>query len=91
MAQEKDNFLDKAFNSVDSLVLSQFSYLNLNGLVPDMSGVVKPVSIGEITHKLNHNTLTNRVRDSESNLKLLHALANSPRFSNTKITFYVEN
>ena len=90
VAQEKDNFLDKAFNSVDSLVLSQFSYLNLNGLVPDMSGVVKPVSIGEITHKPNHNTLTNRVRDSESNLKLLHALANSPRFSNTKITFYVE-
>ena len=90
VAQEKDNFLDKAFNSVDILVLSQFSYLNLIGLVPDMSCVVKPVSIGEITHILKHYTLTNRVRDSESNLKLLHALANSPRFSNTKITFYVE-
>lgn len=89
VAQEYENFFDKTFNTVDSLVLSQFAYLNFDGLVPNISDLSRPVKIGEITLKENHNNLTKGIRDSVSNLKLIQALANSPRFSNVEITFYV--
>ena len=89
-AAENDSFADKEFNAVDSLVLSQFAYLHFNDFVPGIAPDSKPVSIRELAHKENLDTLFHEVRDKVSNRKLLHALARSRRFRDVKITFYVD-
>jgi hypothetical protein len=88
-AEESDNFQKKEFNAVDSLVLSQFAYLHFDGLVPGISDTAKPVSIAEIAHRENLDAVFHGVRDSDSNRRLLYALAGSPRFRDVKMTFYV--
>lgn len=88
-AEASDNFHDKEFNVVDSLVLSQFAYLHFDGLVPGMSDAAKPVRIEEIAHKENLNSMFHGVRDSKSNRRLFYALADSPRFRDMKLAYYV--
>lgn len=84
-----DYFRNKEFTVVDSLVLSQLSYLRFDGLVQGLSNPTKPVSIGGIANAETIESMINGVRDGESNRKLLHALAGSPRFRDVKLIFYV--
>jgi len=88
-AEQTDSFSKKPFNAVDSLILSQFSYLNFDGFVPGISETAKPVRIAETAEMENIDVLFRGVRDNESNRKLLKTLATSPRFSNIRMTFYV--
>jgi hypothetical protein len=85
----KDPFEMNQFNIVDSLVLSQLAYLHFDGAVPDLSDTSSPVSIQEVADIQDSNALYQDVRDSRSNRKLLFAFANSPRFRDTKLGFYV--
>ena len=85
----EDTFENRQFNTVDSLVLSQLAYLNFDGVVPGLSNILSPMSVQEVAAIEESNTLYQDVRDSKSNRQLLFAFANSPRFCNTKLAFYV--
>jgi len=88
-AEQSDSFREKPLNAVDSLVLSQLSYLHFDGFVPGISDTAEAVSIAEIARKENTGTLFRGVRDRENNRKLFNALANSPRFRDIRMTYYV--
>lgn len=47
VTRERETFQSRAFTAVDSLVLSQLSYLHLDGIVPDSIREI-PVTIQEI-------------------------------------------
>lgn len=85
----KDTFENKQFNAADSLLLSQLAYLHFDGIVSGLSDISSPVPIQEFAVLKNPNTLCHNVRDSKRNRQLLFAFANSPRFCNTKLAFYV--
>ena len=85
----EDTFKDRQFNAVDSLILSQLAYLYYDGVVPSLSDISSPVSIQEVAAIENPDTLYQDVRDRKSNQQLLFAFANSLRFRDTKLAFYV--
>jgi len=87
---EDYNFENKKFNAVDSLVLSQLAYLHFDGFVSGLSDTATPVSIRKIVNKENLDALFHDVRDSESNRRLLFALASSSRFRDIQVVFYVD-
>jgi hypothetical protein len=86
----KDSFDSRPFCEVDSLVLSQVSYLRFNGFVPGISSLDVSISIRELLEQDNLEWLFLDVRDPRSNLKLLLALADSPRFQNVQMSRYVD-
>ena len=53
----KYTFLEKPFNEVDSLVLSQFSYLKFDGIVPEIGDMV------DIKYLYNHVNYDNLYGD----------------------------
>ena len=87
--EAEDTFKNRQFNAVDSLILSQLAYLDYDGVVPGLSDIASPVSVQEVAAIENPETLYQDVRDRKSNRQLLFAFANSPRFRNTKLAFYV--
>lgn len=89
VAGERETFQSRAFAAVDSLVLSQLSYLHFDGIVPD-SIHESPVPIQEIARGGIPEVLFRDVRDSESNRRLFAALAQSPRFCQTGLIFYLD-
>lgn len=88
-AEQADKFQNRRFNAVDSLILAQLSYLNFDGFVPGMPVNEKPVRIAEIAQRENIDSLFRNVRDGDSNRRLFKAVASSPRFRDTRLTFYV--
>lgn len=89
VTEENRSFESRKFNAVDSLVLSQLAYLNFDGIVSGLSDAATPMAIKEIAAMENPDRLFHDVRNSKSNQQLLSALANSPRFRNAKLGFYV--
>jgi hypothetical protein len=87
----RDGFDSRPFCEVDSLVLSQFSYLQFNGFVPGISSLDGSISIRELMEQDNLEWLFLGVRDHKSNLKLLLALADSPRFQDVRMSRYVDH
>ncbi|MDD4803309.1 MAG: DUF2974 domain-containing protein [Syntrophomonas sp.] len=79
----------KWFNPVDSLVLSQFAYVDFKQLVPDIANAGIPVRIGDLLKAEMFSSMFNNIRDAESNRRLLFALAASPRFRNIKLNYYI--
>ncbi len=86
---ELNRFDSKKFNLVDSLVLSQFSYMHFERLVPGFSNELSPVRIGDLLKAEHFNSMFDDVMFPENNLSLLYALAASPRFRDIKMNFYV--
>lgn len=87
--EESDTFRNKKFNAVDSLVLSQLAYLRFDRFVPGLSDTAIPVSIKEIASRENLDILFGDIWNSKNNRRLFFALANSPRFRDMKVVFYV--
>ncbi|HCP15442.1 MAG TPA: hypothetical protein DIT32_06750 [Peptococcaceae bacterium] len=80
----------KSFNAVDSLVLSQFSYIHFDHLVPSLLEEAAPVRIGDVLKAEFFEQMFRDVRDADSNRKLLFALAASPRFRDIQLSYYVD-
>jgi hypothetical protein len=79
------------FNNVDSLVLSQFSYIYFEEAVPLLTDLAAPIRMAELLKAELFESMFHDVRDVESNRKLLFALAASPRFRNIQVNYYVNN
>lgn len=87
---ELATFSKKSFNSVDSLVLSQFSYIHLPLIVPGLQTNREPVGLRALLKTELFPEMFNNVRDYENNRKLLFAMAASPRFRDIKLSFYAD-
>lgn len=81
-------FAEKEFNSVDSLVLSQFAYLKFDGLVPDAQENKAPVSMLDILVHPDRNNLFRDERYEKVNRGLFEAMVFSKRFQNMKMNYH---
>lgn len=76
------------FNEVDSLVLSQFSYLKFDEIVPGI-GQKRAISVKEIAKHPLFEALFSDERYAKDNRALFSAMLQSTRFQNMKLNFYV--
>jgi hypothetical protein len=81
----------KGFNPVDSLVLSQLSYININAFVSDHADNRETLRIKDLLQADFFDKIFQSVWwDPLSTKKLLFAVAASPRFRNIKLDYIVE-
>ncbi len=81
-------FSEKPFSPVDSLVLSQLSYVDLKDLVPEKCSRRKAVKLSDLLKAEHFQDMFEHVLEPESNRKLLFALAASPRFRDLGVVGY---
>ncbi|NLL78365.1 MAG: DUF2974 domain-containing protein [Clostridiales bacterium] len=80
--------MERTFCDVDSLVLSQFSYLKFDGIVPDVDSGKAAVGISEIAEHADYEKLFSDERYREVNEELFQAVRQSRRFGTMKLNFY---
>lgn len=80
---------EKPFGDVDSLVLSQLSYLKFDGIVPGPDEDTSPVGIREIAAHPDYDRLYADERYRKDNTALFTGVLNSRRFGGMKLWNYV--
>lgn len=87
---EMRTFSERPFHEVDSLVLSQFSYIHLDHLIaPPAAGVVrKPLTLQQLFRAECFEHYFADQLDAVKNRKLLAACAASPRFRDIGIAYF---
>ncbi len=88
--KEMDGFAEKTFSPVDSLVLSQFSYLDLGASVSGFAEDGQDVKLCELLRAEHFDRMFGGIRDPANDKRLLFALAASPRFRDMRIRYYVD-
>ena len=83
-------FEETPFGPVDSLVLSQFSYIRFSKILSGFSSEREILKIGELLQSEHFQDMFYGIRDVERNRRLLYALAASPRFRSIKVGYYVD-
>lgn len=81
------SFSVRPFNEVDSLILSQLSYLNFDGLLPGPEGAFVPFR--SLCGENALTSLTRRTRVPEENAELAYRVAANPRFGDLRAGGYV--
>jgi hypothetical protein len=89
--KEMRSFREKSFCSVDSLVLSQFSYINFEGLVPGPYDDEPSVRIRDLYRAECFESLFSKLHNVDNNRELLIALAASPRFRDIRMNYFIDN
>ncbi len=77
------------FGEVDALILSQFSYLKFDGIVPGPDDVDSFVTLDEIRKHPSFDSLFTDKRYEKPNRKLFNLMAESVRFGSLKMDLYV--
>lgn len=80
---------EKPFCDVDSLVLSQLSYLKFDGIVPGPEDNGAPVSLKEIAAHADYDRLYADERYRKDNTALFTGVLNSKRFGQMRLWNYV--
>jgi len=80
---------EKPFSDVDSLVISQLSYLKFDGIVPGPLEKRAPVSIPEIAAHADYDRLYADERYRKSNEALFSGIRNGRRFGSMRLWNYV--
>lgn len=80
---------EKPFGDVDSLVLSQLSYLKFDGIVPGPEEARAPVSLREIAAHADYDHLYADERYRKDNTALFMGVLNSRRFGEMLLWNYV--
>ena len=83
-----DRMDERAFCDVDSLILSQFSYLKFDGIIPGM-GSDKAVTLKEIAEHPDFEHLFLDERYAKDNHELFYAMMKSRRFGRMKVNYHV--
>ncbi|GAB6108022.1 Mbeg1-like protein [Fusibacter bizertensis] len=86
--EAKYKFQEKEFSVVDSLVLSQLSYLNFEDFVPSSLDTSYKISMKDIASCGKLDRLFLNVRDVSRNRKLLSVILESNRFKNLELLYY---
>ena len=91
--QEMRTFAEHPFHEVDSLVLSQFSYIHLGNLIapPSAGAVRRPLTLQQLYRAECFSYFFAHQPDADRNRELLEACAASPRFRNIGIAYYSED
>lgn len=91
--QEMRTFAEHPFHEVDSLVLSQFSYIHLGNLIaPPSAGAVRtPLTLQQLYRAECFSYFFANQPDADHNRLLLEACAASPRFRDIGIAYYAED
>ena len=84
------SFEEKGFNKVDALILSQFSYLKLNGFVPCVGTMTDDVTIAQIAARDDVSDLFSDERYAKDNRALFDAMAASDRFKDICLNHYID-
>lgn len=82
-------FREQAFNAVDSLVLSQLSYLKFDGIVPGTEDDLPAISLRDLYANPLSRTMFLTTRDGKKNEQLLSELTRSQRFGGMGLNYYV--
>lgn len=88
--QEWRTFEEKPFGDVDSLVLSQLTYIHYNGLVGGLLEDKKPVKLWELLKAEHFSEMFTNMLCGEKTKELLFAVVASPRFRNMELNYYDE-
>lgn len=81
-------FKNLPFNEVDALVLSQFSYLKLDGLIPKLVEDESPVSFLSLAEHMDEQAVFADERYEKDNRRLFEHMLRSKRFSNMRFNYY---
>lgn len=77
------------FGEVDALILSQFSYLKFDGIVPGPDDMDSFVSLTDIKNHPKFDDLFSDKRYEKPNRKLFNLMSESVRFGDLKLDWYV--
>ncbi len=82
-------FEEKEFNKVDALILSQFSYLKLDGKVPKVGTMLPPVTIKSIELADGAGDMFTGDGSGSRDMELFKAMAGSRRFADVRLNHYI--
>lgn len=85
----KYTFKEKPFSDVDSLLLAQFSYLKVDGLIPKLKENGEAVSIAALDGHPDRERMFADVRFAKNNRKLFELMSASARFGAMTVNYYV--
>jgi len=88
---ELSDFNRKPFHSVDSLIFSKFSYIGLSSFEPGFEPGKPLPTIGSLLKAEHFKEMFSHVWDEENSLRLLFAMAASPRYRNLTLGFTGKN
>ena len=83
------DFSQKEFNSVDGLILSQFSYLKLDEIVPGVGENRDNMELRDILYHPLYEQLYGDVRYEKNNRNLYETMAKSRRFGFIELNHYI--
>jgi len=83
------SLLQKPFNDVDSLILSQLSYLKFDDLVPPVTQKAPFLSIQELDARKEEGNLFADERYAKDNKELFEGILSGQRFGTIKLNYYV--
>ncbi len=86
--QQENTFREVPFNEVDALVLSQFVYLKLEGIIPTISEKKRSVYLYEIANNLDYEKVFVDERYRKDNIELFEAMVDSKRFRRMQMNFF---
>ncbi len=86
--QQENTFQEELFNEVDALVLSQFIYLKLDGLVPTMSEKKESIYLYELANNLDYEKVFADERYRKDNVELFEAMVESKRFRRMRMNYF---
>ena len=87
--EQKESFIDRPLNRVDSLVLSWFAYMRIPEEVP-AAKTAEGIYLSSLASE-NPLSLVGPMHDQEASAALLKAACTSPRFAEVKIRLAVEH
>ena len=86
--QQEKTFQDEPFNEVDALVLAQFIYLKLDGIVPTVSEKKEAVYLYELADNMDYEKVFADERYRKDNTELFEAMAESRRFRRMRMNYF---
>ena len=86
--QKENTFLEEPFNEVDALVLSQFIYLKLDGILPTTSEKKEAVYLYEIANNLDYEKVFADERYRKDNIELFETMVESKRFRRMRMNYF---
>jgi hypothetical protein len=84
----RKSFFEDPFNPLDSLLLSQLSYVRFDGIVPDVREKGSSISLKDILGHATSRDIFQSVVESRSNEKLFIVAAHSQRFGGIRLNFF---
>ena len=87
---EFSSFEEKPFSDVDSLILSQLSYMYFDGLVCGLKGRGRRVKLRDLYLAEHFPDMFKGISDTDDDRALFFALAANPRFRDISLAYYTD-